>query len=114
MTRRFAITDVAPAVNSGSYPAKAVVGEHVPVTATVWREGHEAVAADVVWRHEDADGTATTVPMALTDHGLDRWEATVVPDREGMWLYHLEAWRQALRCRSPSRRRGFGRGWPRL
>ncbi|KPI01744.1 Alpha-1,4-glucan:maltose-1-phosphate maltosyltransferase [Actinobacteria bacterium OK006] len=92
MTRRFAITDVAPAVNSGSYPAKAVVGEHVPVTATVWREGHEAVAADVVWRHEDADGTATTVPMALTDHGLDRWEATVVPDREGMWLYHLEAW----------------------
>ncbi|WP_420872435.1 maltotransferase domain-containing protein [Mycobacterium leprae] len=25
------------------YPAKAVVGEMVPVSATVWREGHEAV-----------------------------------------------------------------------
>ncbi|MFI0779288.1 alpha-1,4-glucan--maltose-1-phosphate maltosyltransferase [Streptomyces sp. NPDC021212] len=92
MTGRFAITDVGPVVDGGSYPAKAVVGEHVPVTATVWREGHDAVAAGVVWRHIDTQDTVTRVPMALTDQGLDRWEATVVPDREGMWLYHVEAW----------------------
>ncbi|MYV39601.1 DUF3416 domain-containing protein [Streptomyces sp. SID1328] len=92
MTGRFVISDVGPVVDGGGYPAKAVVGEHVPVTATVWREGHEAVAAEVVWRHADTQDQATTVPMTLTDQGLDRWEATVVPAREGMWLYHVQAW----------------------
>lgn len=91
MSGRLAISDVAPVVNNGTYPAKAVVGEHVPITATVWREGHEAVAADVIWRHQD--GTAATiVPMTLADAGLDRWQATVVPDRQGMWTYHIQAW----------------------
>ena len=48
---RIAIDDVAPVVTAGSYPAKAVIGEMVPVRATVWREGHEAVAATLVVRY---------------------------------------------------------------
>ncbi|MDN2496910.1 DUF3416 domain-containing protein, partial [Nocardia nova] len=40
MTGRIAIDDTAPAV-AGGYPAKAVVGEVVPVRAVVWREGHD-------------------------------------------------------------------------
>ena len=39
MTGRLGIDDVTPEVAGGRDPAKAVVGEHVPVTATVWREG---------------------------------------------------------------------------
>ena len=50
MPGRIAIDDVAPVVSGGTYPAKAVVGEIVPVCATVWREGHEAVAATLVVR----------------------------------------------------------------
>ncbi|MGQ0776375.1 MAG: maltotransferase domain-containing protein, partial [Pseudonocardiales bacterium] len=49
MSGRIAIDDVTPVISSGRYPSKAVVGEHVPVAATVWREGHDAVAATVVW-----------------------------------------------------------------
>ena len=45
MPGRIVIDDVAPVVSGGEYPARAVVGEVVPVCATVWREGHEAVAA---------------------------------------------------------------------
>ena len=45
MPGRIEIDDVRPVVSCGRYPAKAVVGEMVPVQATVWREGHEAVAA---------------------------------------------------------------------
>ncbi|NBQ44420.1 MAG: DUF3416 domain-containing protein, partial [Mycobacteriaceae bacterium] len=45
MPGRIEIDEVAPVVSCGTYPAKAVVGEVVPVRATVWREGHEAVAA---------------------------------------------------------------------
>ena len=55
MPGRIEIDDVAPVVSGGVYPAKAVVGEVVPVCATVWREGHDAVAATLVVRYH---GTA--------------------------------------------------------
>ncbi|MEQ0804591.1 maltotransferase domain-containing protein, partial [Mycobacterium tuberculosis] len=54
MPGRVEIDDVAPVVSCGVYPAKAVVGEVVPVSAAVWREGHEAVAATLVVRSGEA------------------------------------------------------------
>ena len=42
---RLGIDEVTPEVSGGRFPSKAVVGEVVPVEATVWREGHDAVAA---------------------------------------------------------------------
>src|SRR6202008_1303980 len=48
---RVEIDDVQPVVSCGAYPAKAVVGEIVPVSAAVWREGHQAVAATLVVRY---------------------------------------------------------------
>jgi starch synthase (maltosyl-transferring) len=51
---RIEIDDVAPVVSNGRFPAKAVVGEVVPVKATVWREGHDAVAATLVVRYHGA------------------------------------------------------------
>ena len=51
MPGRVEIDDVAPVVSCGAYPAKAVVDEVVPVRASVWREGHDAVAATLVVRY---------------------------------------------------------------
>ncbi|MGA8330104.1 MAG: maltotransferase domain-containing protein, partial [Mycobacterium sp.] len=51
MPGRVEIDDVAPVVSCGTYPAKAVVGEVIPVQASVWREGHDAVAATLVVRY---------------------------------------------------------------
>ena len=45
MTGRLGIDDVRPQISGRNHPAKAVVGEVVPVSALVWREGHDAVAA---------------------------------------------------------------------
>mgnify|MGYP003088037484 CR=1 FL=1 len=45
MTGRLAIEDVRPQLSAGTYPSKAVVGELVPVSAQVWREGHDAISA---------------------------------------------------------------------
>ncbi len=99
MTRRadlrLGITDVAPVVSCGSFSARAVVGEHLPVTATVFREGHDAVAADVVWTAPDG----TRGPLTrMRRYGAepDRWLATVVPDREGRWTFRVEAWSDPL------------------
>ena len=43
MTGRFPIEDVSPVVACGRYPAKAVVGDIVPVSARAYREGHDAL-----------------------------------------------------------------------
>src|SRR5436190_16605761 len=45
---RIPVLGLAPVVDGGRFPAKAVVGEPVPVAATVFREGHDAVAATAV------------------------------------------------------------------
>jgi starch synthase (maltosyl-transferring) len=91
VTGRLGIDDVTPTVSCGRYPAKAVVGEHVPVTATVWREGHDAVAATVVWRGP-GDRTARQTRMTELDDGLDHFAATIVPDAEGFWTFRVDAW----------------------
>ena len=91
MIGRLVVDDVNPEIGSGRHPAKAVVGEHVPVAATVWQEGHDAVAATVVWRGP-GDRKGAEVRMVPADAGLDRWHATVVPDREGRWTFRVDAW----------------------
>ncbi|SNX98242.1 alpha-1,4-glucan:maltose-1-phosphate maltosyltransferase [Geodermatophilus sabuli] len=101
MTRRadlrLGITDVAPVVSCGSFSARAVVGEHLPITATVFREGHDAVAANVVWTPPGEDGAAQPLRrMARFGQEPDRWIATVVPDRDGLWTYQVEAWSDPL------------------
>ncbi|PZH10080.1 alpha-1,4-glucan--maltose-1-phosphate maltosyltransferase, partial [Streptomyces sp. NTH33] len=47
---RIPVRDVRPAVECGRRPAKAVTGETFQISATVFREGHDAVAANVVLR----------------------------------------------------------------
>src|ERR671926_826584 len=99
---RLGITDVAPVVPCGSFSARAVVGEHLPITATVFREGHDAVAANVVWTPPDGDaagGAAADGPLLRMERygeEPDRWLAVVTPDREGRWTYCVEAWSDPL------------------
>jgi starch synthase (maltosyl-transferring) len=99
MTRRtdlrLGITDVAPVVSCGSFSARAVVGEHLPVTATVFREGHDAVAADVVWTAPDGTRAPLNRMRRYGDQP-DRWITSVVPDREGRWTFRVEAWSDPL------------------
>ncbi|MFI7011350.1 maltotransferase domain-containing protein [Streptomyces sp. NPDC050145] len=90
-TGRIPVRDVRPVVDRGRRPAKAVTGETFQVTATVFREGHDAVAAHVVLRAPD--GTrGPFVPMRELAPGTDRWGADVTPDAPGAWTFAVEAW----------------------
>lgn len=91
MSGRIAIDDVTPVVSCGRYPSKAVVGEHVPVRATVWREGHDAVGATVVWRGPGT-ASASQVPMRPGPPGTNQFIATVVPDQVGWWSFRVDGW----------------------
>jgi starch synthase (maltosyl-transferring) len=95
MTGRLGLTDVSPVISCGQYPARAVVGERVPVAATVFREGHDAVSANVAWRAPDGTRMPFT-PMVPGTPGTDRWHATVVPDRPGRWSFVVESWSDPL------------------
>ncbi len=91
VTGRIPVLDVRPVVQGGRRPAKAVAGEVFEVSATVFREGHDAVAADVVLRDPEGRPGPFT-PMRELAPGTDRWGATVSADRPGNWTYSVEAW----------------------
>ncbi|MDH6629712.1 hypothetical protein M2271_007550, partial [Streptomyces sp. LBL] len=92
---RIPVRDVRPAVECGRRPAKAVVGESFEVTATVFREGHDAVAANVVLTDPEGRHGPWT-PMRESAPGSDRWGAEVTPDVVGRWTYRVEAWSDPL------------------
>jgi starch synthase (maltosyl-transferring) len=72
-----------------------VEGEAVPVEAVVFREGHDAVAANVAVTRPD--GTALPfLRMEKGAPGTDRWTAEVCFDAEGLWTWVVEAWDDPL------------------
>ncbi|MFF8954324.1 maltotransferase domain-containing protein [Streptomyces sp. NPDC014894] len=91
MIGRIPVLDVSPLIDCGRRPAKAVVGETFRISATVFREGHEAVAANVVLR-DPAGRPGPWTPMREQGAGTDRWSAEVTPDAEGRWSFAVEAW----------------------
>ncbi|MFF2897895.1 alpha-1,4-glucan--maltose-1-phosphate maltosyltransferase [Streptomyces sp. NPDC057966] len=91
MIGRIPVLDVRPLVDCGRRPAKAVAGETFQVTATVFREGHDAVAANVVLM-DPGGRPGPWTPMRELAPGTDRWGADVTPDSEGRWSYTVEAW----------------------
>jgi starch synthase (maltosyl-transferring) len=102
MTGRFPIEDVTPSVACGRYPAKAVVGELVPVQAVSYREGHNALGVNVVWQGPDGQARPFT-RMTPGEPGLDQWHGVIRPDSVGRWTFTVEAfddpyltWRNAV------------------
>jgi starch synthase (maltosyl-transferring) len=88
---RIPVTGVSPVIEGGAYPAKAVIGELVPIRAKVFREGHDAVNASVILTAPD--GREQRVDMTPVEpRGLDPWEAWVRPDAEGAWTFRVEGW----------------------
>src|SRR3954470_18510805 len=92
MTGRIGIDDVTPTAGGGRHPSKAVVGEVIPVRASVWREGHDAVAANVVWKRLGSRGAADHVRMVPEGVGGDTFVGTVTADEPGLWTFRVDAW----------------------
>ncbi|MGB5951135.1 MAG: maltotransferase domain-containing protein [Ornithinimicrobium sp.] len=87
---RIPVLDVQPQVDGGARPIKSVVHEIFTVSATVFREGHDAVNATVVLT--DPDGEEHQVAMECDNPGLDHWLTPIYADREGLWHYRVEGW----------------------
>lgn len=91
MIGRIPIMDVTPRVECGRLPAKGTEHESFPVQATIFREGHDAFAAeaDLI----DPEGAVVqSAPMELVRPGLGRYEAWLTPTRPGSWRFRVRAW----------------------
>ncbi|MGH3348622.1 MAG: maltotransferase domain-containing protein, partial [Nocardioides sp.] len=91
MVGRIPVTNVMPLVDLGRQPAKATVGEPFPVTATVFREGHDKLGAEVVLT-DPAGNRRPPVRMEKDGDEPDAYIAWVTPDVEGAWTFEVHAW----------------------
>jgi starch synthase (maltosyl-transferring) len=85
----FQIEEIVPSVDCGRFPVKHIVGETIAVSADIYRDGHEIVAAELIWRGE-SESDWQRAPM--THQGNDRWVGSFVPGRTGRFTYAIEAW----------------------
>jgi starch synthase (maltosyl-transferring) len=86
--RRVVIEEVSPSTPDRVSPAKGTVGRPVTVGATVFADGHDAIAARVRWRR--GRGRWTEQPMSAV--GNDRFEAVIAPTAIGAHELQIEGW----------------------
>jgi starch synthase (maltosyl-transferring) len=89
--RSIAIANVKPEIDAGRWPAKREVGDVLIVEATLFKEGHDKLAAVVGYRGPGGR-TWRETPMVCVNPGLDLWRGTVTLDRIGRWEFAIEAW----------------------
>src|SRR5262249_25954333 len=78
-----------PQVDCGRYPVKACLGDAVPVSATIFRDGHEKLEAVVRCRPV---GERRWREERLEAMGNDRFETTLTPDVLRPWELRVQAW----------------------
>ena len=72
-----------------------MVGDTLDVSADILRDGHDAIAAALLYRREKAMRSWHEAPMRLFDN--DRWIGRFPLGENGRYRYTIEAWTDALR-----------------
>jgi starch synthase (maltosyl-transferring) len=72
LRRRVIVEGVTPEIDEGRYPAKRTAGEEVVVEADVYADGHDVLAAMLLWRKRGEPDWQETAMVPL---GNDRWRA---------------------------------------
>lgn len=87
------IENVAPRIDGGAFPVKRVVGEPIEISADIFKEGHDVLAAVVRWRYVEPKETATDwEELPLSAKGNDRFTASLTPTKLGRLVFTVEAW----------------------
>ncbi|MDQ3655459.1 MAG: alpha-1,4-glucan--maltose-1-phosphate maltosyltransferase, partial [Chloroflexota bacterium] len=82
------IEDVQPQVDCGRYPVKREVGDRVDVSADIFRDGHDAIAAVLQYRTRE-ESAWREEQMRFIDN--DRWGASFEVDENTTYHYRVEA-----------------------
>ncbi|MGA1843998.1 MAG: alpha-1,4-glucan--maltose-1-phosphate maltosyltransferase [bacterium] len=87
--RRVVIERVTPQIDGGRFPLKRVTGERIMVSADVFADGHDDVAAVILFRREDEEEWRES-PM--TSSGNDVWEGSFSVEAPGFYSYTVGGW----------------------
>jgi starch synthase (maltosyl-transferring) len=86
---RIAIEAVSPRIDGGQFPAKAVIDEPVEVEADIFSDGHDRIAARLLWRQSE---DAPWQYVSMGSRGNDRWHGEFTPKQLGRHSFTIEAW----------------------
>lgn len=87
---RIPIRELAPVQPENRWAAKAAVGEVVPFTATIFREGHGLLGAEAELLSPEDHMSRHRMQETLP--GTDRWVARVHMPTTGTWRWRVRAW----------------------
>lgn len=85
----FLIQDIYPLIDGGRFPVKRIVNEPMEIWADVFRDGHDVVAAEIVWRPVKSNEWRRA---SMRHHENDRWWGAFTPDEIGWHEYAIAAW----------------------
>ncbi|CAN2181117.1 glgE Alpha-1,4-glucan:maltose-1-phosphate maltosyltransferase [Candidatus Nanopelagicaceae bacterium] len=93
MINRIPVTDISPTVFFGGdfVPVKAIAGEEIPVSATIFREGHDLLGADVVLYNSQGKELSRSV-MREEWHGGDRYQGSVRIPAQGDYTFTIDSY----------------------
>lgn len=87
--RRVVIENVHPQIDAGRHPIRRVSGDEVVVTAAIFADGKDELAARLLYRHS-GDLRWRFVPMHAT--GNDLWRGAFRVDKLGSWRFTILGW----------------------
>jgi starch synthase (maltosyl-transferring) len=84
------IENVTPQLDGGRYPIKRMIGSVVEVSADIFKDGHDLIAARILYRRPGE----TDFRIAPFNYRFDpdRWHGSFKVDQIGLWQYLVEAW----------------------
>jgi starch synthase (maltosyl-transferring) len=86
---RVVVEGVRPQIDCGAFRAKRIVGDTVIVEADVFADGHDAVAAEILYRcGQEADWRRS--PMQFL--GNDHWRGVFLASEVGKYHFTVEGW----------------------
>ncbi len=86
---RVTIERVSPELDGGQFPIKAIPGDVIAVEADILADGHDYLSAKLLYKHvDDADWAEMTMAQLVND----RWGASFIVEKQGRYLYTIEAW----------------------
>ena len=86
---RVVIEEVSPMIDGGARPVCRIVGDVIHMTAAIFADGHDHLAARLNYRHT-SERKWRSAPMVFVNNDL--WEGFFRVDRLGEWIFTLEAW----------------------
>ena len=89
LIKRVVIENVSPAVDKGRFPARRAINETVTISADIFVDGHDHLAARLLYRRA-GDSRWRHLPMQLLVNDL--WQASFIPHETGIYEYTVTAW----------------------